>query len=165
MWTNWNDTLHSNNLVSQTIKASTIDSQIRQMYELQSTFAQPDQRLFQLPLEQSLNSNTRSKRYWIVLATRYCSTTNQRVAGSQYKMTHFFPNLCPPDRPPPQPPYTQQPIAYNKIIQFSAMEDKLNSAIRLTSCSLFSPSPSPWMLSQDAARDYLDLLDLGSKVA
>jgi hypothetical protein len=110
MWTNRNDTLHSTNPVSQIIKASTIDSQIQQMYELQSTFAQPDQRLFQLPLEQRLKSNTRSKRYWLVLAARYRATTSQRLAGSQYKMTHFFPKLRPPDRPPPQPPDTQQPI-------------------------------------------------------
>jgi hypothetical protein len=104
MWQHRNEILHSSESTGKTITESSTNAQVTAMYQRKHEFAVIDQRLFSLPLDLRLRSKFRSKQHRLKLAQRYYSTTRQRLIGSQYSVTHFFPKIRKPRRPPPEPP-------------------------------------------------------------
>ena len=99
LWDTRNQVLHSNTTEARDLRSSTIDAQISRWYSLQAEFATSDRRLFDIPLEMRLATSAQSKKHWLVLVSRYHSTTKTRRQGNQPLISKFFTRILQPAPP------------------------------------------------------------------
>ena len=74
-WEERNRILHSDTTTSEEIRESSINSKIRNLYDIQDTFARSDHYLFRLPLDERLLQTQSTKKQWISIVARYHPTT------------------------------------------------------------------------------------------
>ncbi len=159
----------SSDPTSHLITESTINAQILKMYEIQADFAANDHHLFQCPLETRLQSRLRWKWHWLVLCQTYQVTSHHHKTGQHSWQISFQKNALLKAHLIFQIPLTI-PTLYTPTTQAQSSTcvktGQTLLAVWRVIIFLVSilPSPSPWMFRQDAVWDYLDFLDLDSKL-
>jgi hypothetical protein len=89
-WDERNRILHDATTSSALIRESSINSKVRNLYAVKDTFANSDQVLFSIPLQNRLQHRQRAKKLWLDLVSRYHPTTTAWERGQQPLITEFF---------------------------------------------------------------------------
>jgi hypothetical protein len=104
LWHSRNAILHGNSPSSRAILEATVNQNIIQLYELQSTFSSVIRSYFSLPLEERLKRPYRTKQRWLQLARLASSHatsrgSKQRVISTYFPYAPTSPSYFPQVRP------------------------------------------------------------------